>query len=247
MPVELPADPIWAALSTSHQQLAQVFGRARRYPAAIAPFAAMDPTLGQSDGPRAGDTRALEDLYQLLQPGEEIYLAGLNSHQLDELQAFSGLRAAGAIPCLQMIFPRQAPLPDIPGGNVVEPLSCDNAGEMLDLLAIAYPGFFKKETCRMGRYFGIRDGNKRLIAMGGERLCLHPWREVSRLCSHPDHAGRGLGTAVLREILATHREEGSSSWLWVTESNTGATALYRRLGWQTIRRTELQRVCRTGE
>lgn len=231
--------PIWAALSTSHRSLAQTLGRARRYPAAVAPYAALDPHAA-----RTGEaTGALEDLRQLLEPGEGILLAG------ERPSALAGLQWGDTIPCLQMIFPADVPLPDPIPGISVQPLGCAEGPEMMDLIAIAYPGYFRAETCRMGRYFGVRDPGGRLIAMGGERLCLHlpgqpPWHEVSGLCSHPDYASKGLGTAVLRQILATQRATGACSWLWVAEGNRRAVSLYRRLGFRTTARTELHRLHR---
>ncbi len=245
MPEDPLSDPIGSALSTTHRHLAQTSGRACRYVAAVAPFAAL--AASGNAATQANDAlEALKDLHRLLQPGEEVLVAGARPAQC------AGLACTGTIPCRQMIFPFDAPLPQALPGSLVEPLTCANAAEMLALISVAYPGFFRPETCRMGRYLGIRDAQGRLIAMGGERICLQapgrrPWHEVSGLCSHPDHAGKGLGTAVLHEILATQRAMGASSWLWVAEANRKAIALYERSGFQTIRHTELHRLRRSPE
>ncbi len=143
------------------------------------------------------------------------------------------------------------PSPALPSPALaIESLDCRHAPEMMALIAVAYPGYFRPETCRMGRYFGMRDLHGRLIAMGGERLCFDlpgqsPWREISALCSDPAHAGGGLGTAILARIVATHRAEGSQSWLWVVETNRKAIDLYLRFGFEIRGRSDLQRVQRT--
>ncbi len=221
---------IWQALETSHRHLAATRGKARRYPSAVAPFAALDePTPA-----------ALADLACLLDPGETVYL--LSDRSLEA----PGLRADGLLAGLQMIFPPEAPIPSQPPAPPIEPLDCRHASEMLDLITVAFPGFFRPKTCLMGPYFGIRDRGGALIAMGGNRLVLHPWYEISGLCSHPSHAGQGLGTAILRRLLAEHRAASVTSFLHVSADNRKAIELYLRLGFQVLRRIELHRVQRSA-
>ncbi len=231
-PAHLPPDPLQdpvrAALLTSHQALAQQRGQAWRYPAAIAPFAAVTP----------GSPSSIEDLRELLLLNETIFLVA------NDLPLVPGLVLDGTVPCLQMLFPQQTPVPQPVSALAIDPLSCADTPAMLALIAVAYPGYFRAETCRMGRYFGIRDADGTLIAMGGERLVAAPWRELSALCVHPAHAGRGLGSALLAFVLRLHREEGSRSWLWVVEQNERAIRLYRRFGFETIGHTTLQRLRR---
>ena len=118
---------------------------------------------------------------------------------------------------------------------------------MVDLITLAYPGYFRAETCRMGRYFGVRNAAGQLVAMGGERLCLDPWHEISGVCTHPEYTRQGFGTAILRQLLALHRDAGLRSWLWVTETNRKAIDLYLRLGFEVIHRTEHGRITRVAD
>lgn len=219
---------IWEALTTSHAHLAQTHIHTRRYPGDIAPFAALEHPSPE----------ALENLATLLEPGETTYLLGPQPPP-----DTPSIRWQATVPCLQMVFPEDAPLP-AQLSTSIEALTCANSAEMLALIAIAYPGYFRPQTCRMGRYFGIRAPDGTLLAMGGERLIAHPWREISALCTHPAHPGGGLGTALLAHLLALHRAEGSRSWLWVVETNHRAIALYHRLGFQNVRHSELHRLRR---
>jgi GNAT superfamily N-acetyltransferase len=52
---------------------------------------------------------------------------------------------------------------------------------------------------------------------------------------HPDHQGRGVGTALF-ETVAAHRPDGFC--LWVFESNRPARAFYRRHGCLELERTD---------
>ncbi len=237
MPSDPLAQPVLAALTTAHSDFALTHGQALRYPPEIAPFAA----LGVEPTPTA-----LHDLATLLAPAEAVYLFG------DRPPEIPSLRWDGAVPCLQMVFPADAPVPQpATSPPEIRPLTCEHAPDMLALIAVAYPGYFRAETCRMGRYWGVRDSDGTLIAMGGERLiCTQPgqsaWREISGLCIHPDRPGKGFGTALLTHVLAQHRAEGSRSWLYVTTGNTRAVALYQRLGFETVRAVDAHRLQRTA-
>src|SRR5258708_2246219 len=66
LPESLFANPAWHALQTKHRHFAVSAGDACRYPADVAPFAAV----------AAPTTVALQQLHSLLAPGESVWLIG---------------------------------------------------------------------------------------------------------------------------------------------------------------------------
>jgi predicted GNAT family acetyltransferase len=107
--------------------------------------------------------------------------------------------------------------------------------EMLELAALTKPGPFLPRTIEMGAYLGIRrDGV--LAAMAGERLRPSGWTEISAVCTSPDHRGQGLGTSLVKALIASITDRGDSAFLHVTATNTNAIRLYETLGF-TARRT----------
>ncbi len=239
MPADAFADPIWNALQTSHRHLALNCGLACKYPAEVAPFAAVAENT----------PAAFADLQSLMLPGETTYVAGPLPATLP------GLVYGGVLRCLHMVFPAETPLPAASGDAAIEPLTAAHASEMVALTDVAFPGLFRIRTCAMGRYFGIREASRngnqagQLIAMGGERFVLEvgpaPIREISGLCTHPEHRGHGYATLLLRQLLALHRSEGSISCLHVVTTNTTAIQLYHRLGFQTLREVDIHRLTRS--
>jgi predicted GNAT family acetyltransferase len=88
----------------------------------------------------------------------------------------------------------------------------------------------------MGRYVGRRDGG-RLVAMAGERLQLDGLVEISAVCTDEDHRGRGLGAALLGDVVHGIRARGATPFLHAASTNAGAIRLYEALGFhvhQTI-------------
>ena len=75
---------------------------------------------------------------------------------------------------------------------------------MLALAAATEPGPFLPETIRMGRYFGTRSRDGRLMAMAGERLRLNGFTEISAVCTHPDFRGQGHARAWSNSWLCKH-------------------------------------------
>lgn len=124
-------------------------------------------------------------------------------------------------------------------------LADTNAGEMVALTTLAFPGFFRQRTCEMGSCYGVRSPSGELIAMGGERLKLEGFTEISTVCTHPDFRGRGLAAAIIWQVVREHRKEGVVSWLHVA-SNNRAQELYLRMGFEEVRRVTLHRVSRVG-
>jgi len=212
LPDRHPLDrPIWSALAGRQSALALGHALARRIAPDYGPFAA-----ALDDGPAA-----LDALRRLVPTGERVVLLQAGATVLPP-----GLVLERQAAALQMVL---TALKSVGGSAAIEPLGPADAAEMRALADLTEPGPFARRTHELGRFFGIRRGG-RLIAMAGERLQPAGFVEVSGVCTHPDHRGRGyageLMAAVINGILA--RRE--TPFLHVYVTNTGAIALYRALG-----------------
>jgi predicted GNAT family acetyltransferase len=222
LPEDLFVNPVWHALQTKHRHFAVSNGSACRYPAEVAPFVAVaEPSV-----------TALQELSSLLAAGEYVWLIGEHYPQPPEL-AFER-----TLECFQMVLPEEV-TPPSPATEIV-PLSDAHAPEMVALTDIAFPGFFRSRTCEMGSYYGIRSDGE-LIAMSGERLVLDGYPEVSGVCTHPAHRGKGYAEKLIWEVVRKHRRDGDVSWLHVTTTNP-AIELYLRMGFTVVRKVTLHRI-----
>jgi ribosomal protein S18 acetylase RimI-like enzyme len=226
LPESLFANPILTALQTRHRHFARWAGDACRYPGDVAPFAAV----------MAPGEKALRDLSSLLDEGESVWIVGENYLRVPELVFEAPL------PCLQMVL-EQGALPA--ATSEIERLTDDDAHDMVTLTDLAFPGFFRPRTCEMGAYYGVRRGGE-LIAMGGERLLLDGYSEISGLCTHPAHRGKGLAAGLIGHLARAHRSERVVSWLHVVSDNRHAIELYERVGFRRVREVVLWRVSRSA-
>lgn len=232
LPADLFTDPVWHALNSRHSHLAIIEGDARRYPVNVAPFATLaKPT-----------EMALWELHSLLAPGEYVWLFGTHYPPLPEL------RNEGTLECVQMVLTRE--IVTKPSTVQLQLLSEADADAMVALTDVAFPGFFRSHTYQMGSYYGAwldsRDESGQLIAMSGERITLDGYTEISGVCTHPDHRGKGLAASLIARVAQDHVAAGIVSFLHVAATNTHAIELYRRLGFVETGRPVLTRIARPG-
>jgi predicted GNAT family acetyltransferase len=168
-------------------------------------------------------------------PEEYVWLVGESYPSLPELTCEETLE------CLQMVLPEEVS-PPTPTLEIVR-LSNANAPEMVALTTLAFPGFFRSRTCEMGSYSGVRSGGE-LIAMSGERLMLDGYPELSGVCTHPAHRGKGHAASLIWHLVRDHRRDGLVSWLHVSAANHRAIELYRRMGFTVARKVTLHRISR---
>jgi ribosomal protein S18 acetylase RimI-like enzyme len=209
------ANPFWSALTTEHASFAIGSRLARRYPADVIPFG----------GVAQGSAEAMAALRDLLAPGEVIYITG------EDLAEVDGLVEPKQIAGWQMHFAGGGDLqaPEHGAGPEVVRLGAEEAHEMVGLTDVAFPGFFRAKTYKLGSYFGIRvDG--RLVAMAGERIALPGYAEISAVCTHPEHTGKGYAASSIRRVMQAQAAAGINSFLHVAAANERAIALYERLG-----------------
>jgi ribosomal protein S18 acetylase RimI-like enzyme len=217
-------NPAYASLCGAHARLAQVRGRARRYPADVAPFLAL-PTP-----PSAQDWR---DAAGLVEPGS--FVAG----RYGDAELPQGWRAVRAFDLVQMVEER------VTGVDCAEAITLGAADvpEMLELVAATEPGPFLTRTIELGDYLGIRrDGA--LVAMAGERFHLDGWTEISAVCTKPDHRGQGLASRLVSALIAGIQRRSERAFLHVMSTNTGAIRLYETLGFRLRQHARLTVVTR---
>lgn len=208
-------DPVWNALATEHARFMIGGDRARRYPAAVVPFAAV---ANHSPASWA-------DLEQLLSPHEHVYVCGAQP------TGTNGLNVGSPLHTYQMVWPSQMPIEAQRDEMRILRMTLADADAMVALTTLAFPGFFRERTHEMGNYYGIRvDGE--LVAMAGERLALPGMREISAVVTHPEHTGKGYARTLMNCLLREHAEASFTSFLHVGVRNTRAVALYERMGFE---------------
>jgi predicted GNAT family acetyltransferase len=210
-------NPVWSSLSTRQAALAVMLGKAGRYAAQVAPFAAVS----------SPEPEASVELETLINGGESVYFVGISP----DLGRGWTVEPHGTIPQLLCDTPaivRAGP----------DPVTLTEAqrSDMLGLTALVFPGFFRSRTIEMGHYYGIYHGRV-LAAMAGERMHLDGYQEISAVCTHPEFIGRGYAQRLVALVTNSILERGITPFLHVHKNNTRALSLYEHLGFRT--RTEV--------
>lgn len=204
--------PVWSCLTTRQRDLALGDGRALRFAPAFGIFAAAADAAPES----------LAALGRLNPPD-----GGLALLQAVEAHLPPGMSARTAAG-VQMIADQITP-----GGAAVdiEPLTEADAPAMLALARLTEPGPFFERTHQLGDFVGVKQDG-RLIAMAGERVKPEGYTEVSGVCTHPDHRGRGYAGAMMRIVADRILARGETPFLHAYADNAGAIALYESLGFR---------------
>jgi predicted GNAT family acetyltransferase len=209
---------VWKALTTRQAGFAESFDQACRFVPDVCSIAAfLEPT-----------ERGYQSLAELVKTGQSVNLALEAPHQ-----ARPGWALIFGTPMRQMVYVgdgAQLATQSAAADQLVE-LNHADVPEMMDLTSLTKPGPFSKRTHELGSYLGIRRGGK-LIAMAGERLKIPGYTEVSAVCTHPEHTGRGYGRLLTLKIMHGILDRGETPFLHVREDNLRAIELYERLGFQ---------------
>jgi ribosomal protein S18 acetylase RimI-like enzyme len=226
----LPLDtPIWTALTTKQAQIAHSNALARRFPPEMTLLGAL----------AANTAMAFDSLAQLIQ--RDAVTLYFTSPPLIP----TGWEIVRAVELHQMVQEAEAqpPASNDAAPEVIE-LTPADVPEMSVVYTATRPG---RALCpkiqKLGQFLGIREDGK-LVAMGGLRLHLPGYREITTVATLPSHEGRRYATAIVTALIARIRAAGNKPFLTVGTGNTRAIEIYRRLGFkertllysQTIRR-----------
>ena len=207
---------IWQALSTRQSHFGRDHGGMKRFLPEVSVLAGF-PSSTEQD---------YELLASVLQPGERIGL--FLEHSLRQMPQFKQVISA---PLLEMVCDNGRTSQSSYSAAEIVPLAAENVDEMLALTALTLPGPFGPRTHEMGDYFGIRN-NGTLIAMSGERLKVPGYTEISAVCTHPEHLGKGYARALMSLIMERIVARGETAFLHVRADNARAIGLYESLGFR---------------
>ncbi|UPK39665.1 GNAT family N-acetyltransferase [Bradyrhizobium sp. 186] len=219
--------PIWSALTTRQKALAEGGPRALRYPVAMTPFADM-VDMSAASFAALGDLLSDSQVAALFTPEAVDVPAGFKV-----VLAESGEQMIGS--------PADSPLRDA----AIVRLGVADVPAMMALTELTKPGPFAARTHELGTFLGIRAGDE-LVAMAGERMKPGNFTEMTAVCVHPEHRGRGYAQALLAAVARQIEARGEIPFLHVFSSNASAIALYQRQGMAIRRRLHVTALMKQG-
>jgi ribosomal protein S18 acetylase RimI-like enzyme len=206
-------DIFWQTLTGPHAQYASGAGGARRYARGFSPI------LGFADT-RNPDFAALAPCCEA---GERFYCDSWTGTPPE------GWRIDAESTMFRMVWNASLPTADLAPDAV--PLGPQHAAQALELATLCKPGPFGPRTIELGEYFGYFDG-ERLIAMAGQRMRVEGFTEISGVCTHPEHQGRGLARKLMSKLVQRQMACKETPFLHVMRSNEAAHQLYLRMGFE---------------
>jgi ribosomal protein S18 acetylase RimI-like enzyme len=210
-------NPVYHALLSGDRHLSCGAGAVKYFPDEVSPFAGFEE----------GYAKGFAELHEQLPAGRKILYAIPSFIQQPE-----GWTLEHEIEGLQFVFTGNIAVTD--KNPAIVPLLDIHVEQMIQLARLTKPGPFGQRTIDFGFYHGIFD-NDQLVAMTGQRLHVGNCTEISAVCTHPDHTGKGYAFALIEHQLQIILQQGQQPFLHVRADNERAIALYQRMGFTISR------------
>nr|WP_068888017.1 GNAT family N-acetyltransferase [Pedobacter panaciterrae] len=205
-------NPIYNALNSAHSTLSSGTDHVKYYLEDIGSFAGLKDN-SKLDFETLYENSPLESLFIIFTP--------------NVVDIPDQWKLITQIDMFQMIYESK----ELPAGTDIDFVDLDKSHveEMTALVELTQPGPFRSRTIELGNYTGVFSEDK-LVAMAGHRLNPTPYTEISAVCTHPDHLGKGYAFQLLREQIRRILKKSEIPFLHVRNDNDGAVKLYKKLG-----------------
>jgi GNAT superfamily N-acetyltransferase len=211
-------NPVWYSLSETHKKKALDFGEMKFY----------DPDYCSFGGFTEVENTATA-LAEYSKLTNSFFIFGAKPILPNSL------KLKNELVCLQMII--DSKIKENFRDEIVA-LNEAHLDDLLRLVKIVYPEYFKQKTASLGDYFGIYKNNQ-LVAITGERMRMDGFIEVSAVITHPDHTGKGYAKQLVTHVVNAIFDKNNTPFLHVSEANFGAIKLYEKLGFRTRRKISI--------
>ena len=207
-------NPVFNALSSGDSHLGTGTENVKYFDKEVSPYA----------GFKEDYKKGFEDLHQFLPSGRNILYATRK-----KISEPKGWKILVAIEGLQFVFESGKSI--VLNEIELVPLGRNHVDEMIALAKLTKPGPFDRRTIEFGNYFGIFE-NENLVAMTGQRLHVPGFSEVSAVCTHPLHIGKGYAGILLAHQIDIIIKSGQQPFLHVRSDNVRAIYLYEKAGFK---------------
>ena len=208
-------NPVWYSLAESHKAYAITYDDTLFYDPEYCPFGAALDTKKSSNA-----------IAQYSNLSANFFIVG------EKPVIPAALKIENELVCQQMIV-REPIL--IPITDTIIKLEKSHQEDLLGLVKIVYPEYFKSKTATLGNYYGIYK-DKQLVALTGERMQMNDYIEISAVITHPEHLGKGYAKQLVAHTASAISNQNKTAFLHVYEKNFGAIKLYGKLGFETRRK-----------
>ncbi|KIO77532.1 hypothetical protein TH53_08825 [Pedobacter lusitanus] len=208
-------NPAWNALISGNSQFSNGTEQVKYFDKEISPFIGMAEYTAQN----------FQALYELIPHDEPVGFV------VPEVIQIPGIwRVLAKINAFQMVYSQ----PELPAGTLTDPVPLveKHIPEMIGLTKLTNPGPFSQRTIELGHYQGFFEKDK-LIAMAGQRLNPSPYAEISAVCTHPDHLGKGYAKQLLLSQIQRIIAASGTPFLHVRNDNERAVKVYEHSGFST--------------
>lgn len=207
-------NPAWHALTSGNSNLALGSNTVKFFDSEVSPFAGMVENTQEY----------FSELFELIPANRPVLLMSTTKMEL-----YGDWKLLGTVEGLQMIHETDE-LPELSTDRLV-PLTDLHIPQMVALTKLTNPGPFANRTIEFGHYNGVLESDK-LVAMAGQRLYAEPYTEISAVCTHPDHLGKGYARQLLIAQVKRMKAAGTIPYLHVRGDNARAIAVYESLGFK---------------
>ena len=214
-------NPCWNALNSGNKNLAEGNKHVRFFSAEVSPFVGLP----------AWNSYGFEHLYDIIPPQRRIaFMASREVEIPGQWDVVDYLKA------FQMVHTN--PAPGLTASSEIVHLQNKNIPQMIALTDMTHPGPFFKRTIEFGSYEGIFKCNE-LVSMAGQRLHAGEYVEISAVCTHPAHKGKGYATELIISQVHQIRSASAIPFLHVKDDNLQAIKLYKSLGFIVRKRMDI--------
>lgn len=209
-------NPVWYSLCETHKNFVINFDGVKFYDPKICPFGAFTSTSNTSN--------ALNHYAKLT---NSFFLV---SEDKDPIYDNNYLTLHKKIDGCQMVLNSTVNLEITE--NII-PLTERHINDIYNLIWLVMPGYYRKRTFDMGKYFGIFKDEK-LVAITGQRMQTDSFIEVSAVVTHPDYTRQGLAKQLTQYTTNEIIKVGKHPILHTNKGNP-AIKLYKKLGYELTR------------
>lgn len=204
----------WNALNSGNKNLAEGNEHVKYFSAEVAPFVGLPEW----------NSNGFDHLYEVIPPGRRIaFMAAGEVAIPGEWDVVDYLKA------FQMV--QNNPAPGLTASSEIVHLQNKHVPQMIALTEMMHPGPFFPRTIEFGNYEGIFKDDD-LVSMAGQRLHPGDYVEISAVCTHPAHKGKGYASELIISQIHQIRLASAIPFLHVKDDNLQAVRLYKSLGFE---------------